>query len=343
MHYKWYKKKWATILLHSFFWMIFYLLPYFLRPNYGASGHPKPPSDFLYIHSIDFITWIAIFYINIYLLIPKLFYKRKYGQYASAVLLIFLVLLVLHRVSFYLFLDERPYHLDGFLLFSVFPSIFIIAVSMAFKMFTDQIKYEAKSKERETENLKTELSFLRSQISPHFMFNVLNNMVALARKGSDQLEPSLIKLSSLLRYMVYETNGLSVALEKEVEYLQSYIDLQQQRFGKNVQLHVCLTEIDDNYVIEPMMLVPFVENAYKHGVGMVENAQIDVVLKVHNGLLEFNVKNRFNEEGQMQDQTSGIGLHNVQRRLNLLYKNRHNLLIVKNENWFLVSLQINLH
>ena len=99
-------------------------------------------------------------------------------------------------------------------------------------MFSDQIKNETKAKERETENLKTELSFLRSQVSPHFMFNVLNNMVALARKHSDQLEPSLIKLSSLLRYMLYETNEQSVALEKEVEYLQSYIDLQQQRFGK---------------------------------------------------------------------------------------------------------------
>jgi two-component system LytT family sensor kinase len=220
--------------------------------------------------------------------------------------------------------------------------LFIIAVSIAFKMFSDQIKNETKAKERETENLKTELSFLRSQVSPHFMFNVLNNMVALVRKHFDQLEPSLIKLSSLLRYMLYETNEQSVALEKEVEYLQSYIDLQQQRFGKNVQLYVDLKEIDNNYFIEPMLLIPFVENAYKHGIGMVEDAEIKIVLKVKNGLLQFDVKNKFSEIGQTHDQTTGIGLNNVKRRLNLLYKDSHNLVINKNDNWFLASLQINI-
>jgi two-component system, LytTR family, sensor kinase len=146
-----------------------------------------------------------------------------------------------------------------------------------------------------------------------------------------------------LRYMLYETNEQSVALEKEVEYLQSYIDLQQQRFGKNVRVHVDLKDIDNNYFIEPMLLIPFVENAYKHGVGMIEDAQIEIQLKVNNGLLQFDVKNKFSETRQTNDQTAGIGLHNVQRRLNLLYKNRHNLMITKNGNWFLVSLQINIH
>jgi LytS/YehU family sensor histidine kinase len=343
MNYKWYTKKWITIFLHVIFWVILFLLPYFLRPIYDINGHPRqPPPDFFYIHLIDFITWIVIFYFNIYLLIPRLFYKKKYGQYLAVLVFIFFVLLLIHRLTFYAFLSDRPYRLNGFVLFSIFPCLFIITVSIAFKMFSDQIKNETKAKERETENLKTELSFLRSQVSPHFMFNVLNNMVALARKHSDQLEPSLIKLSSLLRYMLYETNEQSVALEKEVEYLQSYIDLQQQRFGKNVQLYVDLKEIDNNYFIEPMLLIPFVENAYKHGIGMVEDAEIKIVLKVKNGLLQFDVKNKFSEIGQTHDQTTGIGLNNVKRRLNLLYKDSHNLVINKNENWFLASLQINI-
>lgn len=344
MNHKWYTTKWLAAFLHVTFWIILFLLPYFLRPIYDINGHPKqPPPDFFYIHSIDFITWIIIFYLNTYLLIPQLFYKKKYAQYISVVFLIFLLLLVIHRLTFYAFLSDRPYHLNGFVLFSIFPCIFIIAVSIAFKMFSDQIKNETKVKERETENLKTELSFLRSQVSPHFMFNVLNNMVALARKHSDQLEPSLIKLSSLLRYMLYETNEQSVALEKEVEYLQSYIDLQQQRFGKNVQLCVDLKEIDKNYFIEPMLLVPFVENAFKHGVGMIEDAEIKIALKVKNGLLQFDVKNKFIESTQTHDQTKGIGLNNVERRLDLLYKNRHTLEINKNGNWFLASLTINIH
>ena len=176
------------------------------------------------------------------------------------------------------------------------------------------------------------------------MFNVLNNMVALARKQSDQLEPSLIKLSSLMRYMLYDTDGEKVSLEKEIDYLQSYIDLQKQRFGKNVVIQTAFTEIDGSYNIEPMLLIPFVENAFKHGTGFMEDARIEIELRVKNSLLYFTVRNRFNiESEEVKDKTSGIGLTNVKRRLNLLYGNKQNLLISKNDGWFTTLLQLNLH
>ena len=162
------------------------------------------------------------------------------------------------------------------LFFSTFIFLFILACSTAYKTIRDKIISDQLVKEKETENLKTELSLLRSQVSPHFMFNVLNNMVALARKQSDQLEPSLIKLSSLMRYMLYETDEEKVSLEKETEYLQSYIDLQQQRFGKKVIINVTMCQADKMYDIEPMLLIPFVENAFKHGTGLIENAHIDI-------------------------------------------------------------------
>ena len=110
-------------------------------------------------------------------------------------------------------------------------------------------------------------------------------MVALARKQSDQLEPSLIKLSSLMRYMLYETDEEKVSLEKETEYLQSYIDLQQQRFGKKVVINVSMKPADKPYFIEPMLLIPFVENAFKHGTGMIDNAQIDIELSAEKNIL----------------------------------------------------------
>ena len=176
------------------------------------------------------------------------------------------------------------------------------------------------------------------------MFNVLNNMVALARKQSDQLEPSLIKLSSLMRYMLYETDTSKVPLEKEIEYLQSYIDLQQQRFGRNVVLNVKFQNPDCRYEIEPMLLIPFVENAFKHGTGIIENAQIDIELKGEKNILQFTVRNKYNGTShEVKDRTSGIGLPNVKRRLNLLYNKQHTLLITKKEPWFTVSLQLNLH
>src|SRR3954468_7775829 len=116
------------------------------------------------------------------------------------------------------------------------------------------------------------------------MFNVLNNMVSLARKKSDQLEPSLIKLSSLLRYMLYETDEEKVSLQKEAEYLNSYIDLQQQRFGANVKLNVTMSGIEESYEIHPMLLIPFVENAFKHGTGMITAPEIDISLRAAEGI-----------------------------------------------------------
>jgi LytS/YehU family sensor histidine kinase len=176
------------------------------------------------------------------------------------------------------------------------------------------------------------------------MFNVLNNMVALARKKSDVLEPSLIKLSQLLRYMLYETDEDKVLLEKEVDYLQSYIDLQKQRFGKNVVIDTSWRVKESGYTIEPMLLIPFVENAFKHGTGLIMNAEIDVRLEVEQGMLLFTVRNRYNDEaGETKDKTSGIGLNNVKRRLNLLYHQNYTLAIDKKDGWFTVNLQLKLH
>jgi len=170
-------------------------------------------------------------------------------------------------------------------------------------------------------------------------------MVALARKKSDILEPSLIKLSSLLRYMLYETDEDKVLLDKEVEYLQSYIDLQRLRFGKNMQINTQLQQTAFAYTIEPMLLIPFVENAFKHGVGLIEDAQIDIDLKVEKDQLYFSVRNKYNDANvdEPKDKTSGIGLANVKRRLNLLYHQNHLLSIDKTDGWFTVSLQLKLH
>jgi LytS/YehU family sensor histidine kinase len=206
------------------------------------------------------------------------------------------------------------------------------------------MKEESLAKERINENLKTELTLLRSQVSPHFMFNVLNNMVALARKKSDDLEASLIKLSSLMRYMLYEADENVVRLEKEIEYLQSYIDLQQQRFGRNLRLNVVFNVTSDQYEIEPMLLIPFVENAFKHGTGWIENPEIDIELTARDNSLVFLVRNKYGDmEDEVKDKSSGIGLVNVKRRLNLLYGSNHQLLIEKDKNWFTVSLHLKLH
>jgi LytS/YehU family sensor histidine kinase len=147
----------------------------------------------------------------------------------------------------------------------------------------------------------------------------------------------------MMRYMLYETDEEKVLLEKEIDYLHSYIDLQQQRFGKNVQVNVDLEAVDGNYEIEPMLLIPFVENAFKHGTGMIEDAMISVQLKAEKGRINFLVQNKFAPASiEIKDKTSGIGLTNVKRRLNLLYGNKHKLAISQKDSWFNASLQLNL-
>jgi sensor histidine kinase YesM len=341
----WYLQKWVIVLLHAAAWILLFSLPYLLRPSYdNVPAKSSAQNKNFYFSMVMNLSWVALFYLNAFVLIPRLIYKKRILVYSITLLLIFSWLIIQTWLLYLVFRDAADYHIRKHLLITFFIFLFILASSTAYQMIKERIKSERNAKEKETENLKTELSFLRSQVSPHFMFNVLNNMVALARKQSAELEPSLIKLSSLMRYMLYETDEDKVALEKEIDYLQSYIDLQHQRFGKNVKVNVSFQKDDINYSIEPMLLIPFVENAFKHGTGLIENAQIDINLEVKSSLLQFLIRNKFNElSEEVKDKTSGIGLNNVERRLNLLYKDDHKVLISKKDGWFTVSLQLNLH
>ncbi len=340
----WYSKKWFIVLAHAAAWILLFSLPYLLRPDYNdqPQRHVSSGNAWFYFGRIMDATWVALFYFNGLFLIPRLVYKKKYWLYGFALLAIFCWLVV--QTSLLANLLHLPNDFRKHLLLTFFIFLFMLAASTAYQMIRDRMKTERIAKDKENEHLKTELAFLRSQVSPHFMFNVLNNMVALARKKSDLLEPSLIKLSSLLRYMLYETDEEKVLLEKEIEYLQSYIDLQIQRFGSKVKVNVSLKDFDSSYFIEPMLLIPFVENAFKHGTGLIQNAEIGIELKARNNLLEFIVGNQFDSTVQeIKDKTSGIGLQNVKRRLNLLYENRHTLSISNTDNKYIVSLQLNLH
>ena len=306
---------------------------------------PEPPLMHLR-YAINNLIYIGFFYLNALWLIPHFIYKRKYKQWAAIIIVCFLAILFITWLTLFLLMEQgqSTFNVRGHILFNFFFFLFFLTSSTAYRMIKDRARADRFAREKENENLKTELSLLRSQASPHFMFNVLNNMVALARKKSDLLEPSLLKFSSLMRYMLYEADEDKVSLEKEIDYLQSYIDLQQQRFGKNVQVNVSLQKIDDNYEIEPMLLIPFVENAFKHGTGLIEGAMIKIQLKVENNKLDFIVQNKYDPSStEVKDKTSGIGLTNVKRRLNLLYGNKQCLLITQTDNWFNVSLQLNLN
>jgi two-component system, LytTR family, sensor kinase len=157
---------------------------------------------------------------------------------------------------------------------------------------------------------------------------------------SEELEPTVHKLSSLMQYMLYETDEEKVLLQSEIENLQSYIDLQRQRYSDKLVLHVSLEVKENWHTIEPMLLIPFVENAFKHGTGLVQNPEIEIDLKTEDNKLLLIVKNKFIQTETVKDKTSGIGLANVKRRLELLYSHRHQLRINKTNDRFSVSLEL---
>ncbi|MBI2729731.1 MAG: histidine kinase [Sphingobacteriales bacterium] len=347
MRSKWYSKKWVTVALHAAAWVLLFSLPFLLRPSYNenpAAHKPRETSVGIIGYITNDILYVVFFYINALFLIPSFIYRRKYNQYSAIIVLCFTALLFVTWFIIFNVLAQPRFNIRSHFLFNFFFFLFILAGSTAYRMIKDRTRADRVAREKQTENLKTELSLLRSQASPHFMFNVLNNMVALARKKSDLLEPALLKFSSLMRYMLYETDEDKVPLEKETEYLQSYIDLQQLRFGKNVVIDTDMQMADGHYEIEPMLLIPFVENAFKHGTGMIDEAHIEIKLKTEKGSLLFSVKNRYDPASiEIKDKTSGIGLANVKRRLNLLYGDKQQLQIDEKNNWFVVSLKLNLH
>lgn len=281
---------------------------------------------------------IIVFYFNTQVLVPTFFKAKRYGYFAVSHVLLFGGLLTFNYILFALFIGPPAHGWPGPLQFVLFPYLLVAASGVIYRLVQDKLQEERGRQERENESLKTEMALLRMQVSPHFMFNVLNNMVALARKRSTELEPSLIKLSSLMRYMLYEAEG-KVPLEKELEYLQNYIDLQRQRFAGSMAVTVEEGARDASLEIEPMLLIPFVENAFKHGGDELGEGSIRIAWKTMAGILSFSVQNSF---GRQADKTPGIGLVNVRRRLDLLYKDRYILDVRSEGAWFFVFLQIKL-
>jgi sensor histidine kinase YesM len=339
------------VLMHLLAWAIVFAVPLLLReldnehpPHTQASEHPDhhpliSPTYVVYMLSMAFL-----FYANAFFIVPRILYKKGFLIYLLAGLAAITILsLIVFGVNQLVPLGHHR-SFDQVFLVILFQGIFVLAVSTSYTMFRDRARAERLLKEKENEGLKTELSFLRSQVSPHFMFNVLNNIVSLSRKRSDMVEPVVIKLSQLMRYMLYESDEEKVSLEKEVEYLQSYIDLQMLRFGDDVKLGLDIRNSAGSASIEPMLLIPFVENAFKHGVVLIQNPQIDIFLGASGHELKFVVKNKFNTKVEEEkDKSSGIGLNNVKRRLNLLYKDRHKLLVKEEGDWFIADLTLTLH
>jgi two-component system LytT family sensor kinase len=329
-----------STIIHIIVWMIIFSLPYI----FGAPDAKKDPehNGFRAFITCTTIVWMGLFYLNALVLIPRVLFRKKYIIYLLLLIVCYCTAVIIFSFLFNIFVPKNPYHLLSQAAWNVPSFLFTMLVSTTYKTIYDRFRADAIADEKQKENLKTELSFLRSQISPHFLFNVLNNIVSLVRLKSEELEPTVLKLSSLMQYMLYDTDEEKVLLIDEAQYLQSYIDLQQQRFGSKVKITASLDVNDSTHAIEPMLLIPFVENAFKHGVGLIDKPEINIKLYTEEDVLYFLARNKYTDATATKDKTSGIGLANVQRRLELLYGKDYNLAIKKDNSLYTVSLQIKL-
>lgn len=331
------------VFAHISAWGVFLSIPLWLL-NKKEILPPPSLHDFpIYIPFILGSILISVFYINYLILVPRVLnrYSTKYYILSLLGLLVyFLVIISILRIVFFSY--ESPLRI----LATLFPFMLIVALSLSIRLLTDRSAVENMQKERENETLKSELSFLRSQISPHFLFNIMNNVVALSRIKPHLVETTLIKLSGLMRYMLYESDEQKITIDREIEYLNSYIELQKMRFGDTVNV-MLETDITTNipHQIEPMLLIPFIENAFKHGIGLIRNPEIKTTILLDDKKLIYNTINKYDPLSiEQKDSNSGIGLRNASRRLELLYDKKHTLEIrnfkKENDHFFEVNLII---
>ncbi len=221
----------------------------------------------------------------------------------------------------------------------------ILGVSIAYFFLKEWAKADVVRVKLEANQLSTEVKFLRSQINPHFLFNTLNNLFSMAQgKGNDDLADGISKLSGMMRYMIYDSNAESVPLNKEIEYLEDCITLNKLRYADSeARVTFDHPAQPGNVTIAPMLFIPFVENAFKHGVAIGQTSAIDIAITISNQKLIFTcVNTKYSAIKKMEDEKSGIGLENVKRRLDLLYPGKHNLQLNEDNGKYIVKLEIDL-
>jgi two-component system LytT family sensor kinase len=334
------------ILLHLLFWVSITFLPILSGPSDPAFRGLFSPWHLILINLL-----LAVqFYFNAFFLIPVFLNKKKHLLlYFTLLLLSFVIVgLLIVQTHQATMLSQRmvpfgPPHRPPFFLKFNLPSLTAItAAGFVYRYLADQSREINTRREITNAALVSELAFLRSQISPHFIFNVINGVVALSRLNPPAVEPTLIQLSQLLRYMLYITDEEKVTMKQKADYLSNYIELQKLRFGEQVKVNFTIDITAPEKTIEPMLLIPFVENAFKYGIGDVIDPVIDIALKEGDKKLIFIVKNPYNPDEITKTGDHGIGLANVKRRLELLYPGKHSLLISQSDNNYTVNLQLQL-
>lgn len=356
------KKTILAIILHSLSWIFFFLAPFVNFPNGFDFDIQR-----LQTHIVFTSGMMLLFYLNYFVFIPKLLEKRKIWVYLLIVIISVTVFSIGVDLVFHsrfakpphLMVQEdshRPAHMESdgfkgdrppetgspFRAMSLF--LTITMVSIGIRMTSVWFRTEQNKRDLENDKLKAELAALKAQVNPHFFFNVMNSLCSLARKKSDETENYIIKLSEVLRYNLNDLTEDKVPLDKEIQFIQNYIDIQHLRLPLLHPVSIRIKGSPDNYLIEPMLLFPFVENAFKHGSGYSSYLFINIQLTIEDCKLEFVIENSCagSDTDVETPISAGIGIQNARRRLNLLYPEKHALIITKESGIFKVKVNLDL-
>ncbi len=325
----------ARIAFHILFWICY--VGFF---SLLSSEDEYKLIEAVYAELLRLPAKLVVVYATLYWLIPSILLKKKYWTFSISLLALLLLAGFGQRlVTYYLI---YPMWYDGQLFpygdllhtYRIIKGILdinsVVILTASIKILTYWYKTEKSSEALAKQKLEAELKFLKGQIHPHFLFNTLNNLYSLTLQKSDKAPQVVLKLSGLVNYMLYHASEGKVALSKELESIQDYLALESLRYGEELDLSFSIVGEVTHIQIAPLILLPFIENSFKHGVSEeTENRWIDIKLEIEKGVLSFCVANS-KDQNTLEPTTigeGGIGLRNVERRLELQYPNRHSLAI----------------
>jgi len=338
-------------------------------------GLPADAERRILLYNIStFCFLVGFYYLNTQVLIPKLMFKQKWWWYALVIFVCVLAFAYIPREVATLLNGGEPIfqprnyqrpRVDSTVIDSIktgvenrvrrtgrrgmgprfYPGAYAIfflvyAIGTSIALTQRWLKTEQRNKAIENEKLITELSFLKSQINPHFFFNTLNNIYSLAIVQSEQTAPAVLKLSAIMRYILTETKQDWVPLTKEINFISNYIELQQVRLTDKVNIQFNISGETAGCMVAPLILIPFIENAFKYGISTKENTSIIIAIKVVDLHIEFSVTNPIAATQIDPSEKTGIGLQNTKRRLELLYPNHHQLVITNEKGIYAIHLTL---
>ena len=362
MKLKEYNNRIIKLGIHFFIWAILLLFPYLLSPL------QKNSFNMMLLHAwLPLFLYAIIFYLNYFLLLNWFLFERKYVSYCliNAILIFICVWFNWQARNLFMNIDMYGMYLPNnmgnniqnelfkpkgtpppnnfFILKDLFSFFIPIIFSIAVKATENWIKTEAEKKEIENKNLESELQHLRYQLQPHFFFNSLNNIYSLVEVSPTKAQEAIHNLSKLMRYLLYETTREKVELADEISFLKKYIQLMEIRQTDKTKTYYVFPETENtSYRIAPLLFIPMIENAYKHGVSATQNSRISFGMTIKDNQLLFSSENSNFPKSTSDKSGSGIGLDNLKKRLELLYNNKYELRKGLRDNTFWITLRIEL-